>query len=145
MEVMTNSSLHKDIFARTVKSFNDKLRETCNVQGSDISLDAIKFDKVFIIATLHSIISLQWNQSVGQYFSILTKPRGKKKYLTMTNSESESLSVTSPPNFFYFPRKNAVWFTSSFLYLMPECWHLCNSLINILCSNLKIHQIMVPL
>lgn len=42
----------------------------CSGQGSEMPADLIKFDKVFIIATLHSIINFQGKQSRSVFFNL---------------------------------------------------------------------------
>lgn len=85
----------------------------CSVQGSERPADLIIFDKVFIIATLHSIINFQGKHSLGLCFSILTKhynhlkylqKQNKTKILTMTNSEYSN----GGPDICIFKENNAI-------------------------------------
>lgn len=62
-------------------------RKMYNVQGSEVLIDVIKFDDVFIIATLNSIINLQGNDNLGQCFSILTKHYGHLRHKTKTKTK----------------------------------------------------------
>lgn len=39
----------------------------CSVQESEVPVDVIKFDKLFIIATLDSLISFQQKRNLGQF------------------------------------------------------------------------------